>query len=125
MDEKIIKEAARGLRKDQTTAEKALWRHLRYRQLEGCKFRRQQPLGRFIADFICFEKRLIIELDGDVHLSQKEGDRERDHYLKESGYKILRFWNDEVEKDMEGVLEKIRGNLNTPTLCPSPVKGEG
>jgi very-short-patch-repair endonuclease len=79
--EKTIKQAARGLRKDQTPAEKLLWEYLRLKQLDGFKFRRQQAIGRFIADFICFEKRLIIELDGAVHLSQKERDGERDYYL--------------------------------------------
>jgi very-short-patch-repair endonuclease len=109
--EKIIKQAARGLRTSLTPTEKILWARLRYKQLEGCKFRRQQPLGKFIADFVCLEKRLIIELDGGHHALQKERDNERDNFLKESGYKILRFWNAEIEKDLDSVLERIRGEL--------------
>ena len=71
--EKIIKEAARGLRKNQTEAEKMLWDRLRYRQLDDCKFRRQRPVGRFVADFICLERKLIIELDGEHHPDSPKG----------------------------------------------------
>jgi len=114
--ERILREAARGLRKDLTPAEKTLWKHLRQEGLEGHKFRRQQIVGRFIADFICFEKRLIIELDGEVHLSQKERDSERDHYLKESGFNVIRFLNKEIEQDIESVITRIKDNL----LGPAP-----
>ena len=117
--ERIIKEAARGLRKELTPAEKTLWKYLREKQL-GFKFRRQQAVGRFIADFICFEKRLIIELDGEVHFYQKERDSERDDYLKESGFKVVRFLNGEIEKDIEGVLNKIQENLDEPPLAELP-----
>ena len=119
--ERIIKEAARGLRKELTPAEKTLWKYLREKQL-GFKFRRQQAVGRFIADFICFEKRLIIELDGEVHFYQKERDSERDDYLKESGFKVVRFLNGEIEKDIEGVLNKIQENLDEPPLAELPRK---
>jgi very-short-patch-repair endonuclease len=109
--EKVIKEAARGLRKNLTETEDILWGRLRNRQLEGCKFRRQQPLGRFVADFVCLEKSLIVELDGGHHADQSERDHERDSFLKESGYKVLRFWNHEVTSDIEKVLATIRQNL--------------
>ncbi len=120
--ERIIKEAARELRKELTPAEKILWKYLREKQLDGHKFRRQQTIGKFIADFICFEKRLIIELDGEVHLSQKERDSERDDYLKGSGFKVVRFLNGEIEKDIEGVLNKIQEKLDEPPLAELPRK---
>lgn len=136
--EKIIKEAAKGLRKDSTSAEKILWEYLRTKKLEGYKFKRQQAIDRFIADFICFEKRLIIELDGGIHLSLKDRDRERDHYLSESGFRIIRFPNEEIEQNIQGVLNKIReelnreSNINLPPkwarkglILPSPPAGEG
>lgn len=135
--EKIIKEAAKGLRKDSTPAEKVLWEHLRTKKLGGYKFKRQQPIDKFVADFICFEKRLIIELDGEVHLSQKERDRERDNFLKESGFRVVRFPNVEIKKSIHEVLTKIKEELNrepenlprkwamkSPTF-PSPPAGEG
>lgn len=118
--EKIIKEAARGLRKNQTEAEKMLWDRLRYRQLDDCKFRRQRPVGRFVADFICLERKLIVELDGEHHAGQSERDYERDHWLKESGYRVLRFWNREITEDIEGVLDKIRKGLKTPPEPNTP-----
>jgi very-short-patch-repair endonuclease len=124
--EKIIKQAARSLRKDLTPAEKLLWERLRYKQLEGHKFRRQQALGRFVADFVCLDKRVIIELDGGYHSYQKERDAERDNYLIESGYKVIRFHNSEVEQDIDGVIKKIEQKLKTPpSPNPSPAGGEG
>ena len=119
--DKIIQDAARGLRKEPTPVEKILWEYLRTKKFCGYKFKRQQPIDRFIADFVCFEKRLIIELDGEVHLSQKERDNERDNYLKESGFRVIRFPNDEVEQDIEGVLSRLKHELDgaTPTGLPS------
>lgn len=113
MDERIIKEASRKLRREQTPSEELLWGYLRDRQL-GQKFRRQQNIGRFVADFICKEKRLIIELDGGVHLAQKERDAERDFYLKEYGYEVVRFRNEEVTEDIDALLDKISEKLNDP-----------
>jgi very-short-patch-repair endonuclease len=100
-----------------------LWRHLRARQLEGLKFRRQQPIDNYIVDFVCFEKRIVIEVDGGQHMVEKEKDTERDDHLKRHGFRVLRFWNNDVLTNIGGVLEVIRDNcLNHPPLTP-PVKG--
>ena len=91
--------------------------------MEGFKFRRQEPIDNYIVDFVCFENRLIIEVDGGQHAAEKEKDIERDNYLMRNGFKVLRFWNNEVFTNIEGVLEVIRMNcLNHPPLTP-PVKG--
>jgi len=104
---------ARKLRQQQTEAEKALWIKLRKRQLEGIKFRRQQAIGPYIVDFVSFEKKLVIEIDGGQHNEEKirERDEGRTMWLKENGYQVLRFWNNEVLKNVEGVLERIRETL--------------
>ena len=115
----------RGLRQRQTDAERLLWAKLRNRQLKGVKFRRQQPLGPYIVDFISFEKRIIVEVDGGQHNTPppypspvegkgKTRDREREAWLKERGYRVLRFWNNELLANMDGVLEKIVENLSSP-----------
>jgi very-short-patch-repair endonuclease len=85
------------------------WLRLRNRQIEGVKFRRQQPMGSYIVDFASFERKLIIEIDGGQHNEEriKERDEERTTRLKERGYEIIRFWNNEVLTNMEGVLERI------------------
>ena len=110
---------ARELRQRQTDAERALWTRLRSKQLEGVKFRRQQPIGPYIVDFASFGKRLIVEIDGGQHNEPSplegegrvRGDEERTRWLKERGYQVLRFWNNEVLMNMEGVLERIREAL--------------
>jgi very-short-patch-repair endonuclease len=103
-------EYARDLRKNETSAEDLLWRNLRNRRLDGLKFRRQHPLDKFIADFYCHEKRLVIEVDGSVHDSRdaKEGDDGRTFELKELGITVIRFRNEEVLNDMSLVLKMIR-----------------
>ena len=100
---------ARNLRKRSTDAETLLWKHLRSKQLEGHKFRRQQPIGNYIVDFVCFKNKMAIEVDGGQHSENKDKDMERDKWLKEQGFKVLRFWNNDVLRNIEGVLEKIRG----------------
>src|SRR5881275_1085054 len=105
---------ARQLRRNLTEAEQTLWRHLRLRQLDGCKFRRQQPIGPYIVDFICFETRLIVELDGGQHNSQTTSDAERSAWLKTQGFRVLRFWNHEVLQNIEAVKESIREALLPP-----------
>lgn len=87
---------SKALRKKPTDAEKLLWQRLRLRQMEGFKFRRQQPIDKYIADFACFENRVIIEADGGQHAINKEQDVERDDYLRLHGFKVLRFWNNDI-----------------------------
>ncbi|WAR44706.1 endonuclease domain-containing protein [Methylomonas rapida] len=99
---------ARNLRKNQTDAERLLWRHLRDRQLCGQKFRRQFPVEPFIVDFVCLEVKLIVELDGGQHAEQLEYDQCRTEQLQKRGFKIIRFWNNEVLQNTTGVLEAIR-----------------
>lgn len=115
---------ARQLRKNPTDAERLLWRKLRFWQIDGYKFRRQQPLGKYIVDFVCLERRLIIELDGGQHAEQSHKDKQRDDWLRDQKFIVLRFWNNEVVKNIDGVLEVIAKNLqNTPFLIPSPQGG--
>jgi len=113
---------AKELRKRSTDAEKLLWKHLRLKQLEGLKFRRQQPIdNNYIVDFVCFEKRIIIEVDGGQHVVEQGKDIRRDSYLNKNGFNVLRFWNNEVLTNIEGVLEVIRENcLKHPPLNPLP-----
>jgi very-short-patch-repair endonuclease len=89
---------ARALRKRPTHAENLLWKHIRAKRLKGLKFRRQEPIGKYIVDFVCYERRVIIELDGGQHCIDKEKDQQRDRWLKSDGFKILRFWNNDVLK---------------------------
>jgi very-short-patch-repair endonuclease len=98
---------AKELRNNLTEAERILWQHLRLRQLRGCKFRRQQPLGKYIVDFVCLEKRLIIEIDGGQHSEQATYDEERSVWLRRQGFHVLRFWNTEVLQNIEAVKEAI------------------
>ena len=118
---------ARTLRKNLTAAERMLWRHLRLRQLGGYKFRRQQPLGQYIVDFVCFEKRLIIELDGGQHNEQAAYDAERSAWLETQGFHVLRFWNGQVLTAIDAVnemiLEALSHQFKTPHLYPPPQGG--
>jgi PTH1 family peptidyl-tRNA hydrolase len=102
---------ARTLRGNMTDAEKKLWYHLRRENLAGHKFRRQQPLDDYIADFICLEKKLIIEIDGSQHEENAKADEARSAYLAKTGHKVLRFWNNEVLENIEGVLQTIMTEL--------------
>jgi very-short-patch-repair endonuclease len=117
-----LRARARELRNNPTDAERLLWSHLRFWQLDGYKFRRQQPLGSYIVDFVCLEKRLVVEVDGGQH--SQAVDAERDNWLRDQGFVLLRFWNNEVLKNIDGVREVILRNLlNTPYLNPSPQGG--
>jgi very-short-patch-repair endonuclease len=98
---------AQHLRKNSTDAERMLWQHLRLRQLGGYKFRRQHPLERYIVDFICLEKRLVIEIDGGQHNVRGAYDAERTAWLESQGFRVLRFWNSQVLKEIEAVKEVI------------------
>jgi very-short-patch-repair endonuclease len=105
-----LSEVARKLRKNQTEAEKKLWSKLRREKLKGVKFRRQQPIGDYIVDFVTFEINLVIEVDGGQH-QENEEDELRDEWLKQEGFSVLRFWNNDVLHNTDGVLKKIRGKI--------------
>jgi len=106
-----ITKIAKTLRKRSTDTERFLWRYLRIKQIDGLKFRRQEPIGNYIADFVCFESKMVVEVDGGQHTAS-EKDTERDAWLQSQGFKVLRFWNHDVLTNIEGVLEVIRRNCN-------------
>ncbi len=116
------KQNARTLRKHQTDAEQRLWRSLRKRQLNGYRFRRQHPIGKYIVDFVSLDTKVIIELDGSQHQEQQHYDTQRDEWLHSQGYSVLRFWNNQVMNEFDGVLEEILNVL--PPSQSSPCKGE-
>ena len=103
--------SARALRNNPTEAERALWRHIRLRQMDGRKFRRQQPIGRYIVDFVCLEEKVIIEIDGGQHAERVSSDAERTAWLEAQGFRVLRFWNNDVLGNIEAVKEAIRSTL--------------
>jgi very-short-patch-repair endonuclease len=98
---------AKELRNNPTEAERLLCQHLRLRQLGGYKFRRQQALGNYIVDFVCLEKRLVIEVDGGQHNSQVAYDEQRATWIEQQGFRVLRFWDHEVLQNIEAVKEAI------------------
>lgn len=104
---------ARKLRKNQTPQEEKLWQLLRNQQLQGLKFRRQYPIGEFIVDFVCKEIKLVIEIDGGQHnlVENIELDTKRSNFLLSKGYRVLRFWNNDIDNNLDGVYETILGNL--------------
>jgi len=108
----------RRLRNSPTDAEHALWQRLRGRQLCDCKFRRQHPFGDYIVDFVCLQRKLIIELDGGQHADSVTADAARSAFLERAGFTVLRFWNHQVLREMDSVLECIWRALATDT--PSP-----
>jgi very-short-patch-repair endonuclease len=108
---------ARALRTASTDAERRLWYHLRGRRLEGLKFRRQLAIGPYVADFACIERGLVIELDGGQHADRVAADAERTRFLNGQGFRVVRFWNDEVLRETDAVLEAIVGALRQR---PSP-----
>ena len=101
----------RALRNAPTDMESRLWQRLRQRQIENCKFRRQHPFGDYILDFVCLERKVVVELDGGQHAQTNEYDGKRSRYLEQAGYVVLRFWNSEVSENLEGVLEVIRASV--------------
>lgn len=121
----MLKQLARNLRKNATDAEKLLWYHLRSRRLLGFKFRRQAVMGSYIVDFVCHDTRLIIEIDGSQHMQNTQADQKRTAWLESRGFRVLRFWNHEVLKQKESVLERIVEALPPLTLTLSPKGGEG
>ena len=123
-------EKSRQLRKNMTLQERRLWNIIRNRQIFGYRFRRQFPIGQYIVDFICREKKIIIEIDGGQHNEDIKiyYDNKRTEYLTTEGYKVIRFWNNEIDKNLVGVYEKLKEVFNvTDTVTPprpSP-SGEG
>jgi very-short-patch-repair endonuclease len=112
-----IKARARELRKQAAPAEKVLWEQLRNRRLKGIKFRRQHPLGPYIVDFYCPAHRLVVEIDGEFHRYQADQDQARTQELEDYGYKVIRFWNYEVEQNLDAVLDTIAENCDLPSPC--------
>ena len=110
------RERARTLRKVSPDAELRFWRLLRNRHFGGLKFRRQHPLAGYIVDFVCLEKGLVIELDGGQHADQVEYDAERTYKLQGAGFRVIRFWDNDVLARPEAVLQKLYKELS----CPSP-----
>jgi leucyl-tRNA synthetase len=103
-------EARRDLRNNPTPEENILWQQIRNNKL-GYKFRRQHSIGNFITDFYCPARKLIIEIDGEQHLSKKESDNERSNFLESLGFKIIRFWNKEINYEIDKVIKKIEAEL--------------
>jgi very-short-patch-repair endonuclease len=108
------RDLARSLRRQMTDAEAKPWRALRNRTFAGCKFRRQVPIGPYVVDFISHERRLVIELDGGQHGDQLAYDAARTRRIERDGYRVLRFWNNDVLRNIEGVLQVIASALDTP-----------
>ncbi|RPJ18420.1 MAG: endonuclease domain-containing protein [Chloroflexi bacterium] len=118
-------ERARALRKALTPAERKLWARLRNRQLNGVRFRRQHAIGEYIPDFVAIKPKLIVELDGSQHLEQTEYDEERTQHFELQGYRVIRFWNNDVEKKMESVILAIIHALTpTPPINGRPPNSE-
>ena len=108
------RDVARTLRSNATDVETIMWKLLRGRRLAGVKFRRQLPIGPFVADFACVQHKLIIELDGGQHV-ESAADMKRDAYLTANGWRILRFWNNDVIANREGVLERMLQAISSPS----------
>jgi very-short-patch-repair endonuclease len=120
----MTRDFARQLRKNMTDAERSLWRDLRHGQVAGCRFRRQAPIGPYIVDFVCFERKVVVELDGGQHARQGEYDQARTEWLASQGFRVLPFWNNLVFGEREGVLEAIgRALIATPHPNPPPQGG--
>ncbi len=128
-NKRILREhRQRQLRRDATDAERALWRYLRGRQMDGAKFRRQHPFGDYILDFVCLERRIVIELDGGQHADTALYDSRRTRLLEEAGFVVQRFWNNEIFDNSVAVLDviwKITSERATPSPPNPPLEGEG
>jgi len=122
-----VRVRARALREAPTNAESLLWYHLRDRRLANFKLRRQRPIGPYFADFACLEAKLIVELDGGQHVEAAGYDENRTRFIEAQGYRVLRFWNNEVLMQTDSVLEQILQALqeDNPHPSPLPQAGEG
>jgi very-short-patch-repair endonuclease len=129
----VANDIARKLRNNLTPQEQRLWQKLRaLRASHGFHFRRQAPIDCYIVDFVCFERRLVVEVDGGQHgvEIQEAKDRVRDHHLTGSNFQVIRVWNSDVDSNLDGVMEQIVLTLNSPpprraSLADPPRKGEG
>jgi very-short-patch-repair endonuclease len=121
----MANERARDLRRRATEEERILWSQMRKGRLEGFKFRRQHPLGRFVVDFVCLNRRLIVEVDGVQHGHQgwEERDAARTRWLEERGYRVVRFWNADIRRQLDNVLETILGELSVRASVRHPHPG--
>ena len=115
----IDKQLPRKLRANMTDAEIRLWQRLRGSRIAGCKFRRQHPFLDYVLDFVCLEKRLVVEVDGGQHL-ENERDQVRDGRLHEAGFRVLRFWNNQVLQEMDVVVEVIWVALQVDARAGTP-----
>jgi very-short-patch-repair endonuclease len=118
-------ENARKLRRDMTDAERRLWYYLRGKRCGGFRFRHQVPLGSYVVDFLCEEIRVVVEVDGGQHAQRAERDQARTAWLRQNGYEVLRFCNDEVKLDIEGVVEALLLKLHARPVAPSPALPQG
>ena len=108
---------ARSMRREPTEAEDRLWQELRGRRLDNIKFKRQVPVGRYVADFLCAEAKLIVEIDGSQHAEPRH-DQDRDAELKARGFRVLRLWNDDVLKELDAVCDTIIAYVRDESLQP-------
>ena len=120
---KLLRERAKQMRHEATPAEHRLWQILRGKRLQGYRFKRQVPIDHYIADFVCLRQRLIVEVDGGQH-SGNARDERRDAYLSSQDFRILRFWNDDIFNNEEGVLTRILTALADPSPQPLSRNGE-
>ena len=120
-----LRDHAQDMRSHATDAEHRMWQILRAHRFSGYKFRRQVPIEFYIADFICFAERLIVEVDGGQH-AERPSDEKRDSYLSAQGFRIIRIWNNDVFTNEDGITELILSALRAPPLPnPSPARGRG
>lgn len=117
-EDKKLAQLARTLRNNMTVQEIRIWQYLKNRQIDGVKFRRQFILGKYICDFVSLENKIVIEIDGSQHI-ESNSDLQRDEFLKSIGFKVLRFWNNDIDNNIEGVISKIK---NVISQCP-PLEG--
>ena len=115
---------AKRMRHEPTEAERRLWSILRVGRMDGAKFKRQEQIGDYIVDFVCFAERLIVEADGSQHV-ENAADQARDAWLKSQGFRILRLWNNDILRDTDAAGEAILAALRPPLPNPSPARGEG
>lgn len=117
-DHPILQERAKNLRRTMSDAEQRLWQHLRAGRLNGYKFRRQQPIGNYIADFMCIRPKLIVEADGGQHDTRQDDDAKHTAYLERLGFTVLRFWNHEILQQTDDVLANILNTLQELDRLP-------